>query len=614
MRDLIALYRELLDAYPPGARHFLNRYAATLGALAVFDAAALGLLALVIGPVASGYPVSLPIIGEIGDVGVLIAMGCIVLLTLSKGAASVWTLYWATRHSARYELELGQRLFRSYMQAPWITRLNKNSADIVRLTDTGVSQAVTSYSMQGATLIGEAFTLTTIVVVLGIAQPAIGAVTLVYLGSLGFVLYFWIQRRSREAGRVNIRTSLYTSRLITEMVGAMKELTLRGKNAEVEQVIRNSRSHTVRARANAQFLGQLPRFVLEAGIIGGFVLVGAVGFWTGGAPGAMTGVALFGLAGFRMAPSVVRFQVVTSTMANNRDAARRILDEIRDSERALSSARASEEVMLPPSPHVLRVNDISFRYPSASTNAVDHVSIDIEFGKTTALVGASGSGKSTMVDLLLGLLTPSDGQILVDDTPLSHATTAWRKRVGYVPQDVSLFDATVAQNVALCWDDSFDRDRVRSALDQAQMLESVEARAGGLDAHVGERGLGVSGGQRQRLGIARALYADPAVLVLDEATSALDTATESAVTESLHALHGEVTLIVVAHRLATVKDADQIAFMREGQLIAVGTFDYLVNEVPDFAQQAALAGLLERGVSPLDTSKTDARRDEPTRE
>ena len=139
----------------------------------------------------------------------------------------------------------------------------------------------------------------------------------------------------------------------------------------------------------------------------------------------MTGVALFGLAGFRMAPSVVRFQTVTSTMAVNRAHARRILDEIRDSESATSSARASEEVMLPSSPHVLRVNDISFRYPSASSYAVDHVSLDIEFGKTTALVGASGSGKSTMVDLLLGLLTPSDGQILVDDTPLNQATTAW---------------------------------------------------------------------------------------------------------------------------------------------------------------------------------------------
>lgn len=592
MRDLIALYRELLDAYPTGARRFLNRYGATLGALAVFDAAALGLLALVIGPVASGNPVSLPVVGEIGETGVLIAISCIVILTLSKGAASVWTLYWATRQAARYELELGMRLFTSYMRAPWVSRLSKNSSDIVRLTDTSVSQSVNGYSMPGATLVGEAMTLATIMVVLGIAYPAIGAVTLVYLGALGFVLHFWIQRRAREAGRVNVRTSLFTSRLITEMVGAMKELTLRGKTVEIENTVRASRTRTVRARANAQFLGQLPRFVLEAGIIGGFVLVGTVGYITNGIAGATTGIALFGLAGFRMAPSVVRFQNVTSAMATNRENARRILDEIRDSETARTEAEAKEDLPLPVAPRTLQVNRVCFRYPAAASDAVDNVSLDIDFGKTTAIVGASGSGKSTIVNLLLGLLTPTSGQILVDDIPLSHATTAWRARVGYVPQDVSLFDATIAQNVALCWDNSYDPERVRLALAQAQLLESVEAREQGIEARVGERGISVSGGQRQRLGIARALYADPAVLVLDEATSALDTATESAVTESLRALHGELTLIVVAHRLATVRHADQIAFMRDGRLIARGTFEYLVDEVPDFAKQAALAGLV----------------------
>jgi len=592
LRDLIALYRELLDVYPPGARRFLHQYATWLGVLAIFDAAALGLLAIVVGPVATNNTVSLPLIGEINDTGVLIAMACIVFLILAKGAASTWALYWATRQSAKYELELGMRLFSSYMRAPWAERLTKNSADIVRFTDSSVSQSVNGYSMQGATLIGEAVTLTTILAVLTIVQPAIAGVTLVYLGAIGFGLYFWIQRRARIAGRVMMMSSLRTSRLITEMVGAMKELTLRGKNPEIESVIRGSRSRTVRARSNSMFLSQVPRFVLEAGIIGGFVLVGLVGYLTGGTAGATTGVALFGLAGFRMAPSVVRFQTVTSGMAVTREHARRIIDEIRNTEKASRDTRAPEDGALPDKPHTLHVADISFRYPVASTNAVDHVSLDIEFGKTTALVGASGSGKSTMVDLLLGLLTPLDGQILVDDTPLNHATTAWRARVGYVPQEVALFDATVAQNVALCWDDSFDRDRVRHALEQAQLLADIEAREDGLDAHAGERGLALSGGQRQRLGIARALYAEPDVLVMDEATSALDTATESAVTQSLHALHGNVTLIVVAHRLATVKEADQIAFMREGKVVAHGSFAHLVREVPDFARQAALAGLV----------------------
>lgn len=168
----------------------------------------------------------------------------------------------------------------------------------------------------------------------------------------------------------------------------------------------------------------------------------------------------------------------------------------------------------------------------------------------------------------------------------------WRSRVGYVPQDVSLFDATVAQNVALTWTDSVDRERVKEALKTAQMLDVVEKRDGGMDSALGERGLSLSGGQRQRLGIARALYADPLVLVMDEATSALDTATEDAISQAIRDLHGKVTVLLVAHRLSTIRHADQIFFMTGGRVTASGTFDELIENVPDFAHQASLAGLI----------------------
>jgi ATP-binding cassette, subfamily B, bacterial PglK len=175
---------------------------------------------------------------------------------------------------------------------------------------------------------------------------------------------------------------------------------------------------------------------------------------------------------------------------------------------------------------------------------------------------------------------------------LRSVLKSWRRRIGYVPQEVSLFDASVAQNVALAWDpDKVDRERVRTALARAQLLETLNAREGGIDALVGERGLALSGGQRQRLGIARALYDNPRVLVMDEATSALDTATEAAVTTAIGQLHGDVTVITVAHRLSTIRHADVVFFMRDGAVAAFGTFDEVVAEVPDFARQAALAGL-----------------------
>ena len=174
---------------------------------------------------------------------------------------------------------------------------------------------------------------------------------------------------------------------------------------------------------------------------------------------------------------------------------------------------------------------------------------------------------------------------------LTQITKNWREHVGYVPQDVSLFDATVAQNVALSWTGEIDRQRVRDCLEKAQLLEFIDAREGGIDGSVGEKGMALSGGQRQRLGIARALYSQPLVLVMDEATSALDTTTEAAVTSAIRGLRGEVTVVTVAHRLSTVKHADTIYFMSGGKVQASGKFDDLVAAVPEFAAQAKLAGL-----------------------
>lgn len=178
----------------------------------------------------------------------------------------------------------------------------------------------------------------------------------------------------------------------------------------------------------------------------------------------------------------------------------------------------------------------------------------------------------------------------IGEQDLADVLADWRSRVGYVPQDVSLFNGTIAQNVALSWDSEIDEERVRDCLRRAQLLEIIDSR-GGLQTMAGERGFAFSGGQRQRLGIARALYTDPLVLVMDEATSALDTATEEAVTHALRELHGDVTVVTVAHRLSTIRHADQVCFMSGGTIAARGTFDEVVAAHPEFAHQANLAGL-----------------------
>jgi ABC-type multidrug transport system fused ATPase/permease subunit len=585
------LYREILSVLPPKAQRFLVRYSLSLSLLATLDAAALGLLAVVIGPIINGTDPSFPLIGTVSGNGILVAIGLICLLIILKGVLSILVIWRATRVFANFELVIGSRLFDSYLRSGWAERLKRNSADVVRLTDSSVSSMVSSYLRPITTLPGEIFSFVAVVIVLAFVQPLVALTALVYLSILGAILFFWVTKRSREAGRVGLRFSLRSSRLITEMVGALKEVTLRNKSQEAADVVRANRRRTTQARSNAQFLAQVPRFILESGLIGGFVVVGLVGLASGGVTEATTAVALFGLAGFRMAPSVVRFQSIVSQMATSEPQARAVLAEIKRSELNPNSSEELGSEELPENPQALTLSDVTFQYSEGGANALSGVSLAIPFGSTVAFVGASGAGKSTIVDILLGLMSPTSGLVDVDGVALDRLTRSWRSHVAYVPQDVSLFDATVAQNVALTWTNDYDEDKVRDALRQAQLLETIESREGGIFARIGERGLSLSGGQRQRLGIARALYAEPLFLVMDEATSALDTTTEAAVGDAIRRLKGSMTIVTVAHRLATVKEADEIFFMKDGHLLESGTFDELVARVPDFAKQAKLAGL-----------------------
>ncbi len=593
MRLLISTIRELLTVLPDGSRRFILTFALLQSSLAALDVAALGLLAVILTPMLTGTEIDLPVLGTLSDAAdfrnILIAVG---LLIISKSVLAIGLQYWATRRFARFEQSLGAQLLATTFKAPWTERLQRNSTDIVRSTDVGVGATVAGVLIPFAQLSGEIFTFIAVMVVLVAAQPLLATATLIYFGLVGALLYRWVLQKAVQAGRDNRTYSTKAVRLISEMIHSLKEITLRNKSAEVAEVVLGVRVKASQARANQSFLGAIPRYVLEAGLIGGLGLGASIGYWQGGSTGALAAVALFGVAGFRIIPSLTRFQTIMAQTGANLPFAQQVLDEIHRGEAYVEAERVAGSTEMPDDAVSLRLDSVTFSYPDSAIPAVRDVCFELPFGQTLALVGASGSGKSTLVDIVLGLLEPQSGQVLIGERPLAEGLQGWRRRVGYVPQDVSLFDASVARNVALTWkDDGVDEGRVREALRRAQLLEVIEARPDGIHGKVGERGLNLSGGQRQRLGVARALYSDPLVLVMDEATSALDTSTEAAVTAAIRELRGQVSVIVVAHRLATIRHSEQVCFMREGQMIATGTFDEVVAAQPDFAAQAALAGL-----------------------
>jgi ABC-type multidrug transport system fused ATPase/permease subunit len=240
----------------------------------------------------------------------------------------------------------------------------------------------------------------------------------------------------------------------------------------------------------------------------------------------------------------------------------------------------------------VEIKSVYFTYPGSSKPALSDVSLDVAAGHSLALIGRSGAGKSTLADMLLGVLTPDAGEVSISGEKPAAAIERWPGGLAYVPQTVVLANATVRQNVALGLPaDAIDDSLVWQALERAHLADLLRAEREGLDTHVGEGGIKLSGGQRQRIGIARALYSRPQIIVFDEATSALDAETEIAINQTIRELENQVTTVIIAHRLSTVRHASKVAYLEEGRVVAVGRFDDVRNAIPALDYQASLLGI-----------------------
>lgn len=592
MKRVWELLKQLLPLLPKGAQRYFVWYMIATTAVTVLDVIAVSMLAIVIGPALTGGSLTIPIIGEItADMAPLFALIACVLI-IFKSVLTLLLHWHATRQFAKYELAIGDRMFRAYINSSWEQRSKRSVAEITRIADGGIANTMAGFLLPLMRVPAAVCTFVLVLGVLVVVDPWICLITVVYLGLIALLVHQVVTKRALEAAQVNLLFSYRVAILMTEMMEALKELSLRNRLSDVADLVTGNRLRSVRARANGSILGLIPGFVFEAALIGGILLVGGYSYLQGGFTAALTSVALFATAGFRLIPAINGIQGGIVQAIASIPSAGDVIGDLIDSEKDMeTSTTPADTAALSERPNRLLLEDVHFRYPNASEDVIRGMSLDIPLGSSVGIVGPSGAGKSTLIDLLLGLSLPSSGQIRIDEDPLTSVLRQWRGRVGYVPQRVALFDGTIAQNVALTWGDEVDRERVIHALERAQLGSLVASRSAGIDERIGERGVSLSGGQQQRLGIARALYTDPLVLVLDEATSSLDTKTEDEVTKSIRALQGEVTLISVAHRLSTIKDYDRVCYVDDGRIVAQGTFREVATALPSFAEQVLLAGL-----------------------
>ena len=459
---------------------------------------------------------------------------------------------------------------------------------------TGVSAITLSVLGSLIALLADGFLLVILLVGLTYVDPVIAFATLALFGSLGLLLYRIMNVKARELGRKNSELTIKSNQKIIEVLDSYRESVVRNRRAFYSAEIRKLRLQLSDVLAETQFMPNVSKYILESGIVIGAVVIAGAQFLLQDARHAVATLAVFLAAGSRIAPAVMRMQQSAIQMRSGLGAAEPTLNLLDQ----LGEIDIREQVNLESNFNYdgfnpsINLSGISLSYANNNSDALLDISLDVEAGQSLAIVGPSGAGKTSLVDVLLGILEPDSGVVKISGLSPMEAISTWPGAISYVPQDVKIVEGTFRENVSLGYPIEFATDElVWSALKDAQLTDIVNSTPQGLDSQVGEGGAKLSGGQRQRLGIARALFTKPLLIVLDEATSALDGSTEFEITKLLNSLKLNVTVVTIAHRLSTVREADLVVYLDRGKIIASGSFQEVRQRVPDFDQQAHLMGL-----------------------
>jgi ABC-type multidrug transport system fused ATPase/permease subunit len=508
-----------------------------------------------------------------------------VAAALIAGAIRILLLWVSTRLAFATGPDLGIEVYRRTLYQPYQVHVARNSSEVISGIDK-VNNIVFQVLMPLLTLVSSTVLFVAIILALIAIDPMVASVAAVGFGAS----YGLITRMSRRQLKSNSQRIAYEHtqvvKALQEGLGGIRDVLLDGTQAVYCDIYRRADYPLRRAQGNNSFISQSPRYIMEAlGMVLIATLAYALSLQEGGIATALPVLGALALGAQRLLPALQQIYGAWASIAGSQES---LADIIR-----LLDQPLPEAVLQTTSSPLLYQKDIQFkgvrfRYTADSPWVLDGLNLVIKKGSRVGFVGSTGSGKSTTLDLLMGLLLPTDGELLIDGESLSgNRLSAWQRNIAHVPQYIYLSDATLAENIAFgVQPGAIDLDRVQQAARQAQIADFIESSAQGYQAVVGERGIRLSGGQRQRIGIARALYKQASVLIFDEATSALDNATEQSLMESIEGLSSDLTILLIAHRLTTVRRCDTIVELEYGRVVAQGTFEQLLNCSPTFRSMA----------------------------
>ena len=430
-------------------------------------------------------------------------------------------------------------------------------------------------------------------------DPLMALISMLIFSGTAYLLYLQLQVHARTLGARSTDLTIQNNQRIMEVLTSYRETIVRGRRQYYINEISGFRRELATITADQAFLPNISKYVLETILVVGTLSICAVQFLTKDAMHAISVLTVFLAAGSRIAPAVLRVQQGAINIRSNIGSSAQTLSLIEglDWEKSeLEQVSPLPTFSYPDFTPTIEINSLQVTYPGNSKPTIQELDLMVQAGEIVAIVGPSGAGKTTLVDTILGLIKPAQGSVTIDRMEPLEVIESYPGAISYVPQNVSIIEGSIADNITLGYpSDSVNQDQIKRAIAIAQLEDFIKSLPHGLNSQVGEFGSRMSGGQRQRLGIARAIYSNPKLLILDEATSALDSITEEKFGLTLKSLEGHTTVILIAHRLSTVRQSQRVVYLDKGEIIAQGSFEYVTRMVPDFNRSANILDVTNSG-------------------